>query len=240
VTEVGEAVAVSLPEVGPDLCPICEKPPHPERTTKDKKDGKGCLKSIPKNLGCSAIAQNPELPNYATAAHHLIPAIQCLAAFPRLSQMCHTVGYDVNNGQNGVSLPTCGQGSLNKYAGSSGASSKYGKLTEPDKQNVAFLIMEGVNLQWHVGHHNWAMDYETDHEPHPENYDKLVKAKLRDLERDAQQQGGTICEPEDDSESGSALISELNALSQEIKGFVTGWKTYFVSAMSCRFAAKYR
>jgi hypothetical protein len=240
VTEVGEAVAISLPEVGSDLCPICGKPPHPDRTTPAKKAGKGCLKSIPKNLGCSQIAHDGALPNYATAAHHLIPAIQCLAAFPRLSQMCDTVGYDVNNGQNGISLPTCGQGNLNKYVAASGKAAKYGKLEETDKQNVAFLIMEGLNLQWHVGHHNWSMDYDTDHEPHPENYDKLVKTKLREFERDAQQEGPSICEPPDESASGSALIAELNALSQEIRGHVVAWQAYFVSAMSCRFALKYR
>lgn len=76
------------------------------------------------------------------------------------------------------------------------------------------------------------MDYDTDGEPHPENYDKLVKTKLRDLEKDTRQEGDSICEPPDESESGSALIAELNSLSTEIKGQV--------SAMSCRFASKYR
>ena len=106
--ELMEPVMLGLVEVGPDKCPICEKAPHPQRTTKDKKEKKGCLKSIPANLGCAALPSIPDVPNYATAAHHLIPANQCLKAFKRLSQMCEVVGYDVNNSANGLSLPTCG------------------------------------------------------------------------------------------------------------------------------------
>jgi hypothetical protein len=154
--------------------------------------------------------------------------------------MCKVVGYDVNNSSNGLSLPTCGQQALNSYSDSAGNLMKYGKLEFADKKNVAFVIMEGLNLQWHVGHHDWAMDHETDKEPHPPNYDQLVKTKLRDLEKDTQQEGDVICDPPDESESGSALISELNSLSQEIKGNVVAWSDYYVSAMSCRFALKYR
>lgn len=86
--EAGEGA--SLPTVSSDKCPICGKAPHPDRTTTDKKQKKGCLKSIPKNLGCLQIPIIPGLPNYATAAHHLIPANQCLKEFGRLSQMIPT------------------------------------------------------------------------------------------------------------------------------------------------------
>ncbi len=242
--EAGEAVAVGLPEVSSDKCPICEKAPHPGRTTKDKKEGKGCLDSIPANLGCSAIAIDPALPNYTTAAHHLIPANQCLKQFPRLSQMCKTVGYDVNNSQNGMPLPTCGQMQLNRYEAASGQMVKYGRLADEDKQNVAYLIMEGLDKQWHVGHHAWTMatpiDVKTDKQSHPPNYDRLVKQKLREIEEEFQQDGEEICEPEDEAESGSAVISDLNALSKEIGGHVEAWSDYFVSALSCTFAQKYR
>ena len=229
-----------MPTIGPDTCPICEKAPHPDRTTEDKKKGKGCLQSIPKNLGCAPIPQNPILPNYATAAHHLIPANQCLKAFPRLSQMCNIVGYDVNNPSNGIPLPTCGQKSLNAYTATTGKSTTYGKLDDDDKKKVAFMIMEGVNKQWHVGHHDWSMDYTTDNATHGENYNRLVKIKLRDLEKETIQDGDEICNPKDDSESGSTLIADLNSLSGEIAGQVASWKEYFVSTMSYRFALKYR
>jgi hypothetical protein len=238
LTDTLEGVALTLPKVDKDKCPICERAPHPDRATTDKKEGKGCLKSIPANLGCAPIPQNPALPNYATAAHHIIPANQCLKAFGRLSQMCNTVGYDVNNSANGMPLPTCGQKTLNAYVNEDGRTVKFRDLDNPDK--VAFLIMEGVNKQWHVGHHNWSMDFTTDGQPHQENYDKLVKTKLRDLEKDIQQEGDLICDPPDESESGAALISELNSLSGEIGAQVTAWTLYYVSARSYRFALVYR
>jgi hypothetical protein len=237
--ETGELAG--LPSVDKGACPICEKSPHPDRTTKDKKEGKGCLKSIPANLGCAALPIDPELPNYTTAAHHLIPANQCLKPFSRLSQMCDCVGYDVNNSANGMSLPTCGQMALNRYADFAGKKVKYGKLSDPEKKVVAFVIMEGLDRQWHVGHHDWVpLDTDTDRKPHGSNYNKLVKTKLRDLEKDSQQEGDTICEPPDESESGSALISEMNNLSGEIGGKVAAWSSYFVSAMSASFAGKHK
>jgi hypothetical protein len=224
------------------MCPICEKEAHPDRTTTDKKENKGCLKSKPANLGCTALPKMPHLPNYTTAAHHLIPAIQCLSKFPRLSQMCEVVGYNVNNAENGLSLPTCAQKNLNRYENSEGQQVKYGKLSNEDKQNVAFLIMEGTNFQWHVGHHNWTVpvDYDTDDEPHPENYDKLVKVKLRDLEKEFAENGDEICKEEEGKESGKNVIQEMNALSLEIKGFVLTWDEFFVSRLSNEFAVKYR
>jgi hypothetical protein len=230
MTQVGEGVAV--PAVDQDKCPICEKAPHPDRTTTDKKEGKGCLKSIPKNLGCTVIPYDPQLPNYATAAHHLIPANQCLKAFPRLSQMCDTVGYDVNNSINGLALPTCGQRDMNAYTD---RKIKYGRLDDVEKKDVAFVIMEGLNLQWHVGHHNWKLDLETDGAVHPVNYDKLVKTKLRDLEKELIEDGEDVCEP-DSGESGADVIGDLNSLSAEIRAKVVSWSTYFVSNKSCLFA----
>ena len=240
MTELIEGVMLALPVMGKDKCPICEKAPHPKRTTQDKKDGKGCLKSIPANLGCAALPPLPDLPNYATAAHHLIPANQCLKSFQRLSQMCDCVGYDVNNAANGLPLPTCGQQSLNRYRTAAGGTAKYGNLDLADKKNAAFVIMQGLNRQWHVGHHDWALDLETDGAAHVENYDKRVKVKLRDLEKDIRSEGDSICEPPDDSESGSAIIAELNALSAEIQGQVLAWRNYFVSTMSWRYARKYK
>jgi len=222
-----------------DTCPICGKAPHPDRTTTDKKENKGCLQSKPKNLGCTQIAQISALPNYATAAHHLIPAMQCLNKFPRLKQMCKTVGYDVNNSKNGLSLPTCGQKSLNAYRSSDGSLSRYGKLNDEDKEDVAFQIMDGLNMQWHVGHHNWAFDFETDNIAHTENYDKLVKQDLRQLEVGIKKKGVSICEPES-GESGKKVIDQLNSLSEKIKGKVNGWTLYYVSAKAFKFSTIYR
>ncbi len=235
MTEVLEGVGVILSTTTQDKCPICEKPPH--ETTADKKENKGDLTSKPENLGCSPLVTLPGLPNYTTAAHHLIPANQCLKAFPRLSQMCNAVGYDVNNGQNGMSLPTVGQQEENVYGD---AQVKYGKLKPEDKMKVAYLVMDGTNLEWHVGHHKWkALNMDTDNFPHPPNYDQLVKLKLRELERDIQTRGGEICDP-NKAERGKDVITELNDESQRIKGKIEAWNKYFVSALSYEFAKEYR
>lgn len=173
-------------------------------------------------------------------AHHLIPAIQCLRKLPRLSAMCKTVGYDVNNPANGLSLPTCGQQALNSYASRQGGMAQYSELSPEDKTNAAFALMQGLNRQWHVGHHDWSMDFDTDNIAHLDNYDKLVELQLQGLQTNVLRDGESICEPDDGTESGSALIEELNAISQDIASKVLAWQLYFVSAMSMRFASKYR
>lgn len=224
------------------ICPICEDATHPERTTSDKKAGKGDLESKPGNLGCTSIDQLPSLPNYTTAAHHLIPAIQCLSKFHRLCQMCETVGYNVNNSNNGIPLPTCAQGDDNSYTSSG---SKYGKLKPEHKTDVAFQIMMGTDKQWHVGHHNYKMpapksDPNTDRIKHPPNYDRLVKSQLRELEIQTHKEGKDICSPSDEKESGQEVISKLNNLSEIIKSGIVNWNLYFVSQKAHLFAQKYK
>lgn len=237
MTNVLDGMAILPPVNITEKCPICGKAPHPDKTTTDKKEEKGCLKSVPANLGCKALNNNrDDLPNFTTAAHHLIPANQCLKRFPRLSQMAATVGYDVNNKENGIALPTCAQGDLNRYESSSGKLKKYGRLSQDDKKNVAFYIMKGVNGQWHVGHHNWKIkvDNDTDNQPHHPNYDKLVKEELKDLELELCEEGESICEPEE-GESGEDVIKALNGLSQEINENVESWKLFFVSRLAYEY-----
>lgn len=223
-----DGVGVILDKVAASKCPICEKAKHD--TTQDKKQNKGCLDSRPQDLGCAPLPPDPTLPNYTTAAHHLIPANQCLKPFGRLSQMCKAVGYDVNNPVNGLSLPTVGQKSKNVYMGK-----KYSKLSDADRENTSFQVMDGLDLQWHVGHHNW----DTSGLNHVENYDKLVKLKLRDLEKKIKKNGGSICSPSK-TEKGKEVITEMNSLSTTIKGKVLAWKTYFVSRFAYDFADIYK
>jgi hypothetical protein len=231
-----DGIGVPLEKIPASKCPICEKDKH--ETTTEKKNDEGDLSSKPANLGCVPLVRtNTKLPNYTTAAHHLIPANQCLKAFPRLSQMCKAVGYDVNNSQNGMSLPTVGQKNKNVYGDDD---VKYSKLKDADKKKVAYLVMEGTDLQWHVGHHNWvALNTDTDGFAHPANYDRLVKLKLRDMEKKFKKQGASICDP-NKKEKGKEVITELNAESQRIKGKVESWKKYYVSAMANAFAEDYK
>jgi len=228
-----DGIGLILPTVSASKCPICEKAKH--ATTTDKQQKKGDLTSQPANLGCAALTQIPGIPNYTTAAHHLIPANQCLKPFRRLSQMCREVGYDVNNSQNGMSLPTVGQKAQNVYGGQ-----KYGRLSDEDRMLVSYIVMEETDLQWHVGHHNWVpLNVNTHTLPHHPNYDKLVKLKLRDMEQDFKTNGKKICDPTK-PEPGKDVITELNAESQRIKGKIQSWKKYFVSGLAAEFAREYR
>ena len=250
MTEIIEGVSVGI-IADDDKCPICEKKTH--ETVKKKDNLKGDLTSKPDNLGCSKITKNPRLPNYTTAAHHLIPAIQCLAKFPRLSQICDAVGYDVNNSVNGLSLPTVGQGENNKYTEHN---LKYGDLEKSQcgkegakianpipagertevKKNIAFTIMKGLDRQWHVGHHDWKKPQ--DLQVHVDNYDKLVKVQLRDLEKDIVNEGVAFCEENEDDKPGKDILDLMDSLSEDIKSNVKEWKNYFVSSLAFQFGSE--
>lgn len=242
MTDIGEGVAVSVITVEEDKCIFCGEAVH--ETTTEKKEGKGELKSIPKNLGCSPIPQDPQVAFYSTAAHHLIPAIQCLAKFARLSQMADSVGYDVNSPKNGLALPTHGQLNKNSYL-LEGV--KYGDLSSIDKKAVAFDVMKHLDnnpgdygAQWHVGHHDWSFETvkvlatDTDSISHSTNYDQKVTSLLRDLESKLSK-NRKICEP-DEGEPGGEVIKKLDKLSEKIEKGIKSWNKYYVSAMAYVYA----
>lgn len=206
---------MGLPEVGRDKCPICEKAPHKDAK---KNEAKSCLESKPKNLGCPKLSfsavKHSDKGRCTTANHHLIPVNQCLGAFPRLKQMCRVAGYDVNNPDNGMALPTVKSGST---------------------KSLAYAVMEKLDLQWYVGHHAWKGDDDeaTDRVNHLA-YDQLVKLKLRDLEAKIKKKGDDYCEPED-GQRAKQVVTDLNALSKKIKGKIEKWDKHFVSRMSYDF-----
>lgn len=241
---------LGLSKVGANKCPMCNKKKHKE-TTKEKKEGKGELSSKPENLGCKTIPQDPEIAFYSTAAHHLIPADQCLAKFHRLSQMANEVGYDVNNKKNGLSLPTVGQLNRNSYYLER---HPYKELELWQKREVAFEVMEHVDnlppkntfgAQWHVGHHQWSFETakklvtDTDDISHNDtNYEQTVNDLLGDIEAKLVKDK-TICEPDDKGERGREVLKRLDKTSSNIRTKVRGWKNgYYVSAMSCAYAVE--
>ncbi|QTA85819.1 AHH domain-containing protein [Desulfonema magnum] len=251
MSESGEKISLGLPAVDEDKCPICNKKKHKD-TTKEKKEGNGELSSIPSNLGCKTIPQHQDIAYYATAAHHLIPAMQCLAKFHRLSQMADEVGYDVNNKNNGLSLPTVGQLNENSYYLQG---YQYGELVPVDKKEVAFEVMRHVDSlpstsafgsQWHVGHHDWSFETakklinDTDDISHNDtNYEEKVNKLLRDIEAKLSKDK-TVCEPDDKGEIGREVLKRLDGISSKIRSNVKGWKGYYVSSMSYVYAKEER
>lgn len=247
--QIGEGVSLGMPLVeGPDKCPICLKEAH--KTTKAKEEGKGEYKSIPKNLGCTPIPKDPTVVFYSTAAHHLIPAEQCLLKFHRLSQMAYAVGYDVNAKKNGLSLPAVGQLNENSYFVKQ-KKYTYGKLGPADKKEVAYEVMDhvdslpkndGFGAQWHVGHHDWSFETakelltDTDDISHARiNYEGKVNENLRKLEKNFTLDK-SICEPDEDDERGKKIQKNLDELSDKIRKGIRGWKNFYVSAMAYTYA----
>lgn len=216
-----------------EQCPFCYERPIGHATDKpDLVDDK--VTSIPSNLGCDASSWRDSkaekkrttgnLP-YTLARHHLISAMQCYARIRRLVRMGNLIGYDINNKENGIGLPTT-HWQL-KYP-EDGERKQYGELDEPKgKEKVAFALMKELGAQWHVGHHAFTIkvpkiDHDTwekggadekneDDYPHETQYDLLIIARLFNLVKSYPL---NFCEePERDEQ----FKENMNNISREIK-----------------------
>lgn len=224
---------------GTDTCPICEKKKG-QCQRKDKSKTKSeDFPSKPEALGCKPITTTwTDMPHFTTAAHHVIPVNQCLNKLRRLVQICHIAGYDPNDKANGKSLPTVGQMAENAYGEDD---KKYGKLDDASKELAAFAVMKHTGLQWHVGHHQFEVPValDTDKLEHPESYDLLVQKDLASIEEQIIEEGEVMCSKEKDDRE-TEIIEKMNALSARIGSKIVGWKKYFVSVMSMKYADKHK
>jgi len=160
--EIGELANANAADLTNDeKCPFCHEKPVGHATDKPE-EVNDKVKSVPADLNCntsswakgSAKREDGDLP-YTLAQHHLISAMQCYAQIRRLVRMGNMVGYDINNPNNGIGLPTT-HWTL-KYP-EDGKHKKYGDLLEPDgKQKVAYALMKELGAQWHVGHHGFVV-----------------------------------------------------------------------------------
>ncbi len=235
MTELLEAVAaaniVDLDK--DDQCPFCHEEPKGHATDKPEKvDDKvtskpgdlGCDTSSWRNAGTTKRRKGGSLP-YTLARHHLISAMQCYARIRQLVRMGNMVGYDINNTNNGIGLPTT-HWRLKYPEGAE--TKKYGDLDDPGgKRKVAFALMEELGGQWHVGHHafdvvvpktdadSWkegGMDEQgEDDYPHETSYDVLIIARLFQLVKSIPR---TLCEAPKRDENFKA---DMDAISAEIK-----------------------
>lgn len=206
MTQVALAIAAIVAMgYGKDKCPFCGGDEHDF----DSKKGDDTEKVVskPEQLNCSMSGGSSDRRGngeggagkyaYTIAKHHLISAKQCYAKLPPLVRMGSLVGYDVNDPENGIGLPTT-HFTL-KYPDANGK--KYGSLSDLDKESVAFALMEELKAQWHVGHHSftysipfedqdsgsstnedWGDEVESKETVgHETGYDVQVLAKLIDL-----------------------------------------------------------
>lgn len=229
--------AANVEDIAKDeMCPFCQEKPIGHATDKPK-EVNDKVTSIPGDLGCDNTSswhegqktkrEGGDLP-YTLAKHHLISAMQCYAKIRRLVRMGNMVGYDINNKNNGIGLPTT-HWSLTYPE--SGKRKKYGDLDEPDgKKKVAFALMKELGAQWHVGHHAFAVvvpkidvdswqDGGSDENgkqdyPHETSYDVLIIGRLMQLVKSFQKK---LCEkPERDEQ----FKKDMDEISAEIKGYL--------------------
>jgi len=226
-----------------DNCPFCYKKPHPYVS---KQKTETTVVSKPKQLACTPLTVVGGTP-YTTARHHLISAKQCYARVKRLVRMASSIGYDINDPPNGISLPTVANNI--RYTVGTTVEQKYGKLDADKKKTVAFSVMDASKAQWHVGHH--AVEVEilegwSDEEQntkwsrgHYVQYDRAVILLLMELtDKWAKEEP---CET-DDKQKG--LKTDLDAKSKFIKDHLDEFKgpeprlssPYFVSQLAADYA----
>ena len=215
-----------------EQCPFCHEKPIGHATDKPEEVNDE-VTSIPKNLKCDTSSwhdgkakkrTSEDLP-YTLAQHHLISAMQCYAKIRQLVRMGNMVGYDINNQDNGIGLPTT---HWRLEYPERGEMKKYGDLDEPEgKKRVAFALMEELGAQWHVGHHafdvvvpktnmdSWkeegADEQNEDDYPHETSYDVLIIARLFNLVKSFPL---TLCENPERDEN---FKTDMNNISTEIK-----------------------
>ena len=245
--EVGELAEMNKADVkNDDNCPFCYKKPHPYES---KQKPKTTVVSKPKQLGCTSLPVIGGTP-YTTAKHHLISAKQCYAKVRRLVRMASSIGYDINDPPNGISLPTVANNI--RYTVGTKTDQKYGKLDGDEKRTVAFSVMAASKAQWHVGHHaveveileGWADEEENVKwsRGHLVQYDRAVILLLMELTDKWAKEGP--CET-DDKQKG--LKTDLDAKSKFIKDHLDEFKgaeprlssPYFVSQLAADYAKEH-
>jgi hypothetical protein len=249
MTQLGESVMVALvaDTKANDKCPFCYKAKHAFASEKFAPDAN--VVSKPKDLHCAYLPVKGEWA-HTTAAHHLISAKQCYAKVRRLVRMASMAGYDVNNPNNGISLPTVANNITYSLRGV--GPQKYGRFSAPDKRAIAFAVMKQAGAQWHVGHHavtveipeDWADEADDSYLGHTVSYDEAVIKELLDL-MDAWVERGWCDEEDDQSEEIKKSLDDLSArIKARLDSFGTGTPRestpFFVSDLAFEYANGYK
>jgi|JI9StandDraft_2_1071091.scaffolds.fasta_scaffold90653_2 hypothetical protein len=201
MTELGESVTLSLPGVHDaktSACPFCPEEPAANWTTfagarnnsrvlaevlrdpsslTNKQAGARPKRDEAHQQPKDKPSPYPESPTYTFEAHHLISGKQALKAVPAMedwitgSKIDGDTGYSVNNGANGIWLPSVPK-TLQKKG--------FGDLTQEQKFTIAVAAMDAHSGQFHKGPHN-IQPSETDEDPHHDSYDSWLKAQLETI-----------------------------------------------------------
>lgn len=227
--------------VDADGCPFCFMPRHDSPTVGDASDIP--VVSLPAEIGCEPIP-GAGAGRYATARHHLVPALQCYAKVPQLVRMGDAVSFDINHPGNGMALPTVAGPYL-----LDGAQKGFGELPESRRVLIARYWMRELASQWHDGDGHLDRPLE-ERDPagmedegsldHP-GYDQVVIARL--MREMAQLATARPCQ--DDQDRSAEIRERLQAISDvEIRGKLSAFAEprashpFFVSRYAWAFACE--
>ncbi len=237
--EVGELVAAPNKSFDKEKCPFCGDPPHDFLGKDDEADIEK-IKSDPSQLDCPDLVPKQHRGAYGRARHHLIPAIQCFKQLRQLATMAISVGYDINDPPNGISLPTV----WNKYDINEKKQQKFGDLEGFEKDQIRYKVMNDLGLQWHVGNHHYNIPIDEDSTENMsdegsldhQSYDIVVVEKLLEIHDTATK--ASLCEKKKQKNIKYRLEKLSVEIEEKLKAFSNPKDSdpYFVSYAALKFS----
>lgn len=176
--------------------------------------------------------------NWLFAAHHIISGNQIFAKHPHLVKLANYYGYDINNSENCILLP-----SIWSFDGKTGIV----------KQANGYVAMDMMKKQWHLGGHSYNLEKETVEEINRylrriagcnvsfyKDYVAAVEHEINILESRYRKNS---CRKTDYEEKKRRFINGMNEISHKvgfrISEFENGYKRsypFYVSKEACKFA----
>ncbi|WP_157496667.1 AHH domain-containing protein [Hahella ganghwensis] len=185
------------------------------------------------------IYHDNEFGDYSCQAHHAISGNQALKGHDIEQWICKSkgkitkdTGYSVNNGNNGIWLPSKPKGLID--------GKKWGELTYDKKKEVAFKSMDAGKGQFHLGPHDIVDPEDPDGRYHQSYKDRLIA--LLDALNDnviAWVEGCQLCEDIDPDKGpfkpNWKINSKLDRVSAKVERDLLAnprrWK-YFISKLA--------
>lgn len=140
-------------------------------------------------------------------AHHLISGNQVFADCKGLVNIAQGAGYDINNHENGILLPTLPRGiDIKKDMG-----------FEESKASIAYEVMEVTKAQWHVGGHNYTVPKNTiKFNSYADEVKRLVKTYEQEILKKIK-----CC---NDEKQNKEIIEGMNKISLKIRKKLDAFK----------------
>lgn len=140
-------------------------------------------------------------------AHHLISGNQVFADCKGLVNIAQGAGYDINNHENGILLPTLPRGiDIKKDMG-----------FEESKASIAYEVMEVTKAQWHVGGHKYTVPKNTiKFNSYADEVKRLVKTYEQEILKKIK-----CC---NDEKQNKEIIEGMNKISLKIRKKLDAFK----------------